>query len=613
MLTGRDIICISSIDWDAHWQIHHQIASSLVAAGNRVLFVENTGVRSPGVRDLSRMRQRVSNWWRSTKGFREVNPGLFVYSPLFAPFPYSSVARWFNRTVMFRGLMRWMAATSFRRPVVWTFLPTPTAHDLIAAVDPSAVVYYCADDFAATSPGARRVSQSETAMFRRADLVFVTSDRLRQKAAQTSSAVHAFPAGVDFGKFEAVRQSANSLPADLAALPRPVVGYIGALHLWLDQDLMARVSEQLPDVTFAFVGPEQVDVTRLTARPNVRLFGARPHDQVPAYVKGFDVALVPYLRSDFTDSVYPVKLNEYLAMGVPVVATDLPEIRRFNERHGDVLEVADNADAFVERVRVAVADRHPDRVSRRVAVARENSWGARLEEMSTLVESAIRARAASERGWEQRFRRLYARTQRRTIEIVVSLLLVYLLLFQTPLTWWLAEPLTLDAPPQKADVIAVFAGGVGESGEAGGGYQERTKHAVDLYRAGFAPRIIFSSGFVFAFREAELMRSLAIANGVPERAIVLEEHASNTRENVQFVTELMAKGGWQSALLVSSPYHMRRAVLAWRAADPSTSVVPAPVPQSQFYAHGRGASLAQIRGIIQEYAALAYYWYKGWV
>ena len=378
MLSGRDIICISSIDWDAHWQIHHQIASSLVAAGNRVLFVENTGVRAPGVRDFSRMRQRVANWWRSTKGFREVSPGLYVYSPLFAPFPYSSIARWFNRTVMFRGLMRWMDAASFRRPVVWTFLPTPTAQDLIAAVDPSAVVYYCADDFAATSPGARRVSQSETVMFRRADLVFVTSERLRQKAAQVSSAVHAFPAGVDFGKFEAVRQSANSLPADLATLPRPVAGYIGALHLWLDQDLMARVSEQLPDVTFAFVGPEQVDVTRLTSRPNVRLFGARPHDQVPAYVKGFDVALVPYLRSDFTDSVYPVKLNEYLAMGVPVVATDLPEIRRFNERHGDVLEVAGTADEFVDRVRLAVNDRHPDRASRRVAVARENSWSARL-------------------------------------------------------------------------------------------------------------------------------------------------------------------------------------------------------------------------------------------
>jgi uncharacterized SAM-binding protein YcdF (DUF218 family)/glycosyltransferase involved in cell wall biosynthesis len=613
MITGRDVICISSIDWDAHWQIHHQIASSLVAAGNRVLFVENTGVRAPGVRDFSRMRQRVANWWRSTRGFREVHPGLFVYSPLFVPFPYSPIARWFNRSVMFRGLTRWMTAASFRRPVVWTFLPTPTAQDLIAAVDPAAVVYYCADDFAATSPGARRVRQSEEVMFRRADLVFVTSERLRQKAARVSTAVHAFPAGVDFGKFESVRQADNGLPSDLATLTRPIAGYIGALHLWLDQELMVRVAQRLPEVTFAFVGPPQVDVTRLAAQPNVRLLGARPHDDVPAYVKGFDVALVPYLRSDFTDSVYPVKLNEYLAMGVPVVATELPEIRRFNDRHGDVLAVARDADEFAERVQVAMNDRHPDKASRRVAVARENSWTVRLEQMSALIESAIRTRAASERGWEHRFRRLYAQGQRRTVEILVSLMIVYLALFQTPLVWWLAEPLKRETAPQKADVIAVFAGGVGESGEAGGGYQERVKHAVDLYRAGYAPRMIFSSGFVFAFREAEVMKSLAVANGVPEQAIVLEDKAGNTRQNVEFVTRIMAREGWTSALLVSSPYHMRRAVLAWQQADPSSTVLPAPVPQSQFYAHERGASLTQIRGILQEYAALVYYWYKGWL
>src|SRR6266540_1821320 len=125
MVRERDIILVSSIDWDTHWQIHHQIASSLVSAGNRVLFVENTGVRAPGFRDLSRMRQRAVNWWHGTKGFREVSPRLFVYSPLFVPFPYSAAARWFNRIVLFRPLKRWIAATGFYRPIMWTFLPTP--------------------------------------------------------------------------------------------------------------------------------------------------------------------------------------------------------------------------------------------------------------------------------------------------------------------------------------------------------------------------------------------------------------------------------------------------------------------------------------------------------
>ncbi len=219
MLTDRDFICVSSIDWDAHWQIHHQLVTSLVEAGNRVLFIENTGVRAPSVRDFSRIRQRARNWWHSTKGFREVRPNLFVYSPLFLPFPYSTPARWFNRTIMFRGLRRWMDVTAFRRPVVLTFLPTPLAHDIIGAVDPSLVVYYCADDFAATSAAARRVQPSEEAMFGRADLVFVTAERLREKAARHSEHVHLFPAGVDFGKFDTIRQAGTAPPADVESLP----------------------------------------------------------------------------------------------------------------------------------------------------------------------------------------------------------------------------------------------------------------------------------------------------------------------------------------------------------------------------------------------------------
>jgi uncharacterized SAM-binding protein YcdF (DUF218 family)/glycosyltransferase involved in cell wall biosynthesis len=612
MLRDRDIICISSIDWDAHWQIHHQIASSLVAAGNRVLFIENTGVRRPGMRDLSRMRQRVVNWWRSTKGFREASPKLFVYSPLFLPFPYSSIARWFNRVVLFRGVKRWMAAVDFRRPIVWTFLPTPLAQDLMRELDSSLVIYYCADDFAATSPGARRVSQSEERLFRSADLVFVTSERLRQKAAQFSANVHAFPAGVDFARFEAARHSSDGLPADLDRLPRPLAGYVGALHQWVDQDLLVNVTEQLPDVTFAFIGPAQVDVSRLSARPNVKLLGPRAHPEIPAYVKGFDVALVPYSRSDFTESVYPVKLNEYLAMGVPVVTTDLPEIDRFNDRHGAVLTVARNATDFARGIRHALEESRTEHAAARVAVAKANSWSHRLEAMSALIEQALERRAVGERGWEQRLRKLYASARSRVVQVLTALAIVYFILFHTPFVFWTAEPLRVSEPPRAADAIVVFAGGVGESGEAGGGYQERVKEAVDLYQAGHARRMIFSSGFVFAFKEAEVMRTLAISSGVPESAIVLEQKAGNTRDMVRFAADILSQNGWRTVLLVSSPYHMRRAMLTWRRAAPSVTVIPTPVSQSQFYAPD-GSRLAQIRGILHEYAAIATYWFRGWL
>ena len=103
----------------------------------------------------------------------------------------------------------------------------------------------------------------------------------------------------------------------------------------------------------------------------------------------------------------------------------------------------------------------------------------------------------------------------------VAALAAYLLLFQTPFVWWLASPLKLSDGPRQADAIVVFAGGVGESGQAGGGYQERVKRAADLYRSGLAQHVVFSSGYVYAFQEAEIMKGLAVASGIPDAAIVL--------------------------------------------------------------------------------------------
>ncbi|MCC7418407.1 MAG: YdcF family protein [Acidobacteria bacterium] len=613
MIRGRDIVCISSVDWDFHWQIHHEIMSTLAAGGNRVLFIENTGVRPPGVSDISRLRQRIRNWWRSTKGFRAERENLFVYSPLFVPLPYSRAARWINRVLLFRPLRRWMAATNFRRPIAWTFLPTPTAIDLIGDVDPSLTIYYCADDFSASSHAARRIVGFEDALLAEADLVFVTSDRLAARARRHSTRVHRFPAGVDVDGFERVRAQEDGVPSDLKALGRPVAGYVGALHQWLDQDLIASVARRMPDVAFALVGPVHSDTSRLAACGNVHLLGGRPHGEVPAYIKGFDVGLVPYRVSEYTASVYPVKLNEYLAMGVAVVATDLPEIRRFNEDHGGVIEVAGDPGEFERRIRAALLPAAPGEARRRVEAARRNSWSSRIEGMCALIARALDEREARRDGWEERLRRLYVRARRRTLEAVLAVVLAYLVLFETPAVWALASPLKMEASPRRADAIVVFAGGVGESGQAGGGYQERVKRAVDLYEAGWAPRVIISSGFVFAFKEAEVMRGLAIEHGVPAPAILLETQAANTRENVAYTRALLAQGGWRRILLVSSPYHMRRALLTWRKAAPEVEVIPEPVPQSQFYAHGRGASLNQIRGIVQEYAALAAYWWRGWI
>ena len=611
-MTQHDVICISSIDWDFIWQGHQEIMTRLAASGHRVLFIENTGVRPPRFGDMPRVMSRLRNWRRGTKGFREERPNLFIHSPIVVPLPYSRIAQWLNKQILMRGINRWMRAVGVTRPVVWTFLPTPLARAVIADLNPALTIYYCIDDLASSSPEARKIVGSEQALFKSADLVFVTSERLRERAAQFSPRVHLFPFAVNLAVFQKSREQNEAPPADLSALPRPIAGYVGGLHQWVDQDLLVATATRLPNVTFALIGPEQTDVSRLKALKNVHLFGQRPHGDLPRYVKGFDVGLVPYRITEYTANVYPTKLNEYLSMGIPVVATDLHEIRRFNAEHGDIVRVAPSAEAYATEVSAAIAAPAPSaEIARRISVAESNSWERRLEKMSGLIETELDAKASRTTGWEDRIRRLYDAAKTGPATIAAVLIVAYLAIFQSNLVWWLADPLKISQPARPSDAIVVFAGGVGESGSAGSGLQERISQALSLYRDGVAPHIVISSGFVFALREAESMKTIAVANGVPADAITLELHAANTYENVVYTREILAANQWRRIALVSSPYHMRRALLTWHKVAPEVEVIATPPANSSFYAHQRGASLEQIRGLLQEYVGIVYYWWAG--
>jgi uncharacterized SAM-binding protein YcdF (DUF218 family)/glycosyltransferase involved in cell wall biosynthesis len=601
-----DIICISSIDWDFNWQGHQEVMARLARQGNRVLYVENTGVRAPKVGDVKRWSQRIGNWRRGVQGFRQEMPNLFVYSPVILPFPQSAIARRINRYVLSRALRRWMSAIGFQRALLWTFLPTWLVLDLIDELDPVLVVYYCIADFRQLA-GDARIDRSERALLDRADVVFVQGEALRRKCLPHSN-ITIFPFGVNLDAF---RDDVEVAP-ELDGLKRPLVGYVGGVHRHVDFPLLERVAGSV-DGTLVLVGPIQHETSGLRHLPNVALVGPQPHERLCEFLKGFDAALIPYVVSEYTETVYPTKLNEYLAMGVPVVSTDLPEVRAFSERHGGIAAIARTPDEFAAAVRNAVQRNGTGLVERRKAVAREHSWDRRVSEMWRIVEGALAETAAVPDQWQERLRRLYRVARRRVWETAGVGVLGMVLLFFTPALWIVAMPLRVAEPVRPAEAIAVFAGGVGESGRAGGGYQERVRHAVDLYNQGLAPRMVFSSGYVFAFQEAEVMRSLAESAGVPPDRILLEKEAANTYENVVFVNRLLEEHDWDTVLLVSSPYHMRRALLTWRGVAPDVTVIAAPVPRSQFYASDYGASLEHVRAIVHEYVAIVWYWWKGWL
>ena len=623
MIKDKNIICISSIDWDFIWQGHQEIMSTFARNGNRVLFIENTGARAPGIRDIPRIRNRLRNWFQGVKGIRKEAENLYIFSPVILPFPYSRIARKINRYLILSVLGKWNKIMNFTNPIIWVFLPTPLSLDIMDNLDAKSIIYYCIDNFRVSSVSAKKIKDSEIKLIKKSDLVFVTSQELYNYCLRYNRNVYIFPFAVNFEEFQEARLDNNLTLDELSNLRRPIIGYIGGVHKWVDLNLVKEIAKKYPEYSFVFIGPIQTDISLLSDQKNVYFLGKKEHKKIAYFIKDFDVGIIPYLITDYTKNVYPTKLNEYHAMGKPVVSTDLPEIASFNIKNDNLVLVGKSSEEFVNCISKALyLSRNNELISKRILSAQKNSWSGHIEEMSMLSENMMIEKVREPVDWKGTLIRIYRMWRRKTLRYAAAFLGVYFFLFYTPVIWFVAGPLKISQVPQKADCIVVFAGGVGESGKAGQGYEERVEYAVELYKKGYADSIMFSSGYMYIFKEPMLMKALAVSLGVPESAIILEDKAGNTYYNVMFTKEILNKKGWRRVLLVSSPYHMRRVALVAKKIAPQIEIIYTPLPHSLFYSHGidsegrrlfKQANLEQIEGVIHEYLGILLYWRKGWI
>ncbi len=172
----------------------------------------------------------------------------------------------------------------------------------------------------------------------------------------------------------------------MSGLPRPIIGYVGGIHNVFDAQMLASMARERPEWSWVLVGPQQTPTPEMTRMRNVYLTGQKPHEELPDYISRFDVGIVPYVFNSYTETVVPTKINEYLAMGKPVVSTNLPEVVSFNSRHGVIITCPNRPKEFIASIERALisAGGGADETRRR-AVAAANDWGERFERMSKLV------------------------------------------------------------------------------------------------------------------------------------------------------------------------------------------------------------------------------------
>ena len=407
MLHDRNIICISGIEWDFNWQSSQEMCSRLAAAGNRVLFVENTGIRSPELKDAGRVWQRLLNWSQAlrTRGVRQVGANLYVCSPLVLP-PFGAT-REVNARVLLPRVVRAARRLGMDDALILTYLPTDTALDLVKQLRTprSVVVYYRIDNLAALTPHAEELRRSERAMVETSDLVLANSRELASLPSEISGNVHVFPPSVNLDAF--TPQGAGGANGDahldpevresverVRRLSHPLIGYVGAISNHINGELVEASVRRRPEWSWVFVGPGEAPLKGLGDLPNVHFVGQQPHRSLANFIREFDVCIIPYRLNSYTATVVPTKLNEYLAVGKPVVSTNLPAVRHFDEQHG-VLTIAGEApENFLRAVESAMSQSGEHDAARRRAAAAHGDWDKRLEEVSALFEAAFRARGA---------------------------------------------------------------------------------------------------------------------------------------------------------------------------------------------------------------------------
>lgn len=389
MLKDHRIVCLAGCEWDFTWQPTQEIMLRLAQAGNRVLYVQPTGTRSIRFSDWRRVLGRLLSKVAGVRRAPALPSTLTIYAPVVLPFPHSRLAWVINRQIILRAIRKWLGGNIGPDVIFWFYFPSPLNAALMRDGESGLTVYQIMSsaEAARSHPG---IMVANDAMLKGCDLVFANSRRLREQASRHNPSSHLFRAGVNLEVFE--RGPVLPKPAELEGREGPIIGYIGALHEWVDVDLLQDVAAAMPDCQFVLVGPVVREVDALRRLPNVRLIGPKPHGELPRYIRHFDVCIIPYVRNAYTETTYPAKLNEYLALGKPVVATPLPELADFNREYGEVLRLAGDAPAFVKALCEATAGTTPAMQERFRNVARQNSWAVIIEDMSRLIEQRLRAR-----------------------------------------------------------------------------------------------------------------------------------------------------------------------------------------------------------------------------
>lgn len=367
MTTGIDLVCFSHLRWDFVYQRPQHLLSRC-ARERRVFFIEEP------IFGNGSMRLDV----------RETEEGVHVVVPQLPHGLRSEIA---ITAVMKEMTYRLFLDHGIDDYVFWYY--TPMARRFTSHFTPIASVYDCMDELSAFKGSHSELPEWERELFANVDLVFTGGQTLYEAKRNQHRSVYAFPSSIDAAHFGKARTTRVD-PLDQANIPQPRLGFFGVIDERFDRELLDQVAQRRPDWQFVMIGPiVKIDPETLPRHANIHYLGPKKYDELPAYLAGWDIALLLFARNESTRFISPTKTPEYLAAGKPVISTS---IRDVVHPYSDLklVEIADTPDEFISAAEKILATPHDDEWLARVdAYIATLSWDKTWSQMSNLIDAVI--------------------------------------------------------------------------------------------------------------------------------------------------------------------------------------------------------------------------------
>jgi glycosyltransferase involved in cell wall biosynthesis len=378
---NMSFICFGGEDWwyKNRGHIDMQLMRRFARLGT-TLYVNSIVMQKPNFKKATGGGRSFSEKFiRKTKsilmGLQKVSTGFWVYSPLSIPAHHIGWLKTLNEIILRLQLSTIIRKLRIHNPVIW--VACPAACEVAIKMKKSKLVYQRTDRFEEyPNVDSKTIQQYDQKLKANADLtIFVNNKLYAEEANQCRKSLY-LDHGVDFEKFAFAEKDPN-VPSDMVNIPKPIIGYFGAIDSHsVNIALATKIAELLPEMSFVYVGTVSSDCSELTAKRNVWMLGQKDYEEIPHYGKCFDVAILPWIQNRWTEAANPIKVKEYLALGKPFVST--PVFTQIQE-YLDVAYVAEAPEEFADCIKKALSEDSPERITARRKKVEKDTWNSKAD------------------------------------------------------------------------------------------------------------------------------------------------------------------------------------------------------------------------------------------